>query len=263
MDEDEIRTELERFFADPLALPREPLRPGARGDACFNIRLALEHLGHAGDLADTPLTDEFTHVLSTALKRAQIALNHTSKDGQCGPKTRRLLVNALRDHVAEQSREFDPFARMLDPERRNEGQAFVSYAREDRHYVDALVQFLAALGYQVWYDADMPGGEKFGETILPRIASAYLVLAVESPRAAKSNWVYREVEHADRCGVRILPVELQSIDVADPLAVLLSAHNRIGKAAIDLAAAEALAYRGKLRKAIREAHGQRQKRGTQ
>lgn len=257
MQESEMRAELERFFGDPSVPRQAALRPGVRSDACFNIRLALERLGYADDLATTPLTDEFTQELSASLKRAQTALDHTSTDGQCGPKTRALLVGALRDHMAEQAREFDPFARMIDPERRHEGQAFVSYAREDRAYVETLVRYLTALGYQVWYDADMAGGEKFSDTLMSRIAGSYLLLAVESPHAVKSDWVYREVQYADQCGVRILPIELGRADGMTPLSELLSAHHRIGPAPSDLAADGARAYREDLRKALKEAHGQR------
>lgn len=253
MDEAEYRADQSRYFADPAA-PQDTLHPGAAGAHCRNIRLALMRLGFDENFRHEPLNDAFTHEVSGELKRLQAERGHTSVDGLCGPGTRALLVNSLLNHAADQDRGVDPFARMTDPERRAEGAAFISYAREDRAHVERYAEVIGQWAYTAWYDAGISGGEKFSDTLMQRIRQAYLVLIFETPRSIASTWVRREVEFAAKQRVRILPIEIEPVSPKQPLAKLLSHHHRIGPAPHALAAPEARNYRAALKQALREAH---------
>jgi hypothetical protein len=253
MEEAERLADWERYFADPKA-PTSPLRPGAKGDQCRNIRLALMRLGYDDSFQYEPLSDVFDDAVSAELKRLQGDRTHTSVDGLCGPRTRHLLVKALTDHVQSTGTDIDPFARMVDPERRGEGYVFVSYAREDRAYVEALASLIREWEYVAWFDAHISGAEKFSKTLMKRIEKAYLLLLVETPQAIESEWVRAEVEHADRLGVRILSFEAEPIPKRNRLCKILQSHHRLGPAPASLTVPSAKAYRDALKQAVRDAH---------
>jgi len=256
VDEAELRADQARYFADPAA-PHSTIHPGAAGAHCRNIRLALMRLGFDESFGSEPLDDSFTHDVSSALKRFQAARGHTSVDGLCGPGTRALLVNTLLDHVAEQDGRVDPFARMIDPERRAEGAAFISYAREDRAHVERFAELIRQWGYNPWYDVGINGGEKFSDTLMLRIEEAYLVIVFETPRSVTSEWVLREVEFAAAQSVRVLPIEVEPVSGEAPLSRLLSRYHRIGPAPETLSAPETRSYRMTLKQALRDAHRSR------
>lgn len=52
---------------------------------------------------------------------------------------------------------------------------FLSYAREDRASAERIAQALAGLGYDVWWDPDIPAGPSYTQVIeqvwLPGIRS--------------------------------------------------------------------------------------------
>jgi hypothetical protein len=255
LDDAERRADLTRYFADPMQADRV-LRPGCRGDHCQNIRLALGRLGFDESLRSQPFTDEFDDAVSNDLKRLQVHFSHTSVDGLCGPGTRALLVNALLDRVAERNRNV-PFARMVDPERRGDGSVFVSYARADRAHVERFADLIRQWGYAIWYDAGIAGGERFSATLMERIEKAYLVLAFETVTAMKSEWVRKEVEYAAKRGVRILPIEIESVGTKHPLTKVLHAHHRLGLVPPDMNTPDAKTYRAELKQALTEAHRER------
>nr|WP_281719640.1 toll/interleukin-1 receptor domain-containing protein [Nitrosomonas nitrosa] len=251
----ERRHDLARFFADP-ANPEAVLLPGAEGDHCRNIRLALERLEYGAPFAHLPLSDVFDDNASQALKHLQGDRKHSSVDGQCGPRSRLLLVDALLEQAAANGGDVDPFARMMDPERRGDGEIFASYTHADEAHLQRFADLIRGWGYSLWYDEGLAGGEKFSNTLMKRIEHAYLVLALESPAAAQSTWVLKEVAHADSHGVRILAIELAPAGVS-PLGTILDNHHRIGMAPDKIDSDAAALYRGKLRRAIRAAHAAR------
>lgn len=257
MDEAERRQEFERYFADPQAPKDRTLRPGAHGAWVVNLGLALSRLDYDRGFHDDLFNDVFDEKLSAELKRLQQDLKHSSDDGQCGPRTRKLLVNALFE-LEGMGVDFSPFDRMTDPERRAEGEAFMSYAREDAAAVEAHATLLRAWGYSPWYDVEMPIGEKYANTLLARIKRSYALIAFESPHAIDSRWVKKEIEYADANDVPILTIELTAVGKAHPLAKILYAHNRFKHPApSNIFAPEAKTYRGKLHEAIAAAHKNR------
>ncbi len=255
MHDAEWRADLERYFADPSA-PQTALQPGARGEQCRNVRLALMRLGFDEKSRYAPAADTFDDAVSLDLKRFQAAKSHTSIDGLCGPGTRKLLVSGLVDELKTPDAVKSLFKRMRDPEHREEGEAFISYARDDRKHVEAYTPLIAEWGYRAWYDREISGGEKFSNTLMQRIAAAYLVLVFVTPRSMKSEWVRKEVEHADKSSVRILAIEVEPV-TAHPLSALLSTYHLLGPAPADPRTSAAAPYRSGLKQAFRDAHRQR------
>ena len=84
---------------------------------------------------------------------------------------------------------------------------FVSYAREDRTRVQALVQALEARGISVWIDhSDIPVGAQFDDAIERALAAVRSVIVVWTQHSIGSRWVKSEASAAlDRnCLVPVL-----------------------------------------------------------
>ena len=75
-------------------------------------------------------------------------------------------------------------------------QLFVSYARENKPDVEALVLDLDALSYQTWVDSSLRGGQTWWEEILRRIADSDVFVAIVSGHTLKSVACKRELEWA-------------------------------------------------------------------
>jgi hypothetical protein len=253
IDEAELLADRLRYFADPQA-PAAVLHPGAKGEHCRNIRLALMRLGCDEAFRFAPPSDSFDEAVSAGLRQLQSSRGHSSVDGLCGPGTRRLLVAALAEQARAEGGNVDPFARMSDPEHRASGSVFISYARVDRAWCEALAALVSAWGYAAWFDVSLSGGERFSQTLMARIDDAYLVLVVETPQAIASEWVTKEVEHAYASGVRILAVEAEPVPAAHSLSDILMNHHRLGAAPADLASPAAKPYREQLKQAVSAAH---------
>jgi len=83
---------------------------------------------------------------------------------------------------------------------------FISYAREDRGFVDTLATALAGARHDVWYDRDLQPGS-FRAQIDTRLAESDAVIVVWSARSALSRYVHDEAERGVQRGV-LLPVRI-------------------------------------------------------
>ena len=100
---------------------------------------------------------------------------------------------------------------------------FISYARSTARQADEVAAALAALGYQVWKDSDIPAHRSFTDEIEERIAAAKAVVVVWSAEAVKSQWVRSEADRARQdakivqlCIDRMrLPMPFDQIECAD------------------------------------------------
>jgi hypothetical protein len=69
---------------------------------------------------------------------------------------------------------------------------FISYSRLDHERVQPIADRLASLGYTVWWDKHLRGGQAFIDEIDRQLDSAKCVLAVWSHNARNSTWVFAE-----------------------------------------------------------------------
>lgn len=95
-------------------------------------------------------------------------------------------------------------------------QLFVSYARENKPYVDELVRHLDSLGYQTWVDTRLRGGQSWWEEILRRISECDAFTAVVSRSSLNSVACKRELEWALALGKPVLPVAVEHLPEALP-----------------------------------------------
>jgi hypothetical protein len=230
-------TDLERYFRDPK-VGDAVLASGSSGLACKNIRLALRFL----DLHDSiDFSETYDAALAGDVLRFQQAYKHTSRDGQVGPGTRRLLTRVLLEKMGE-----GVFKRMGDPERRDIGQVFVSYARADSGSVRSMVERIRSWGFGAWYDDSISGSERFNASIQRAIEECYLFLVCLSEASVQSDWVVKEVMFANQSKKDILPVTMGSLPASHPLKLVLINHQMLDASEGD--------FPDRLKTAIKGAH---------
>jgi hypothetical protein len=70
---------------------------------------------------------------------------------------------------------------------------FISYAHEDLHYVERLVEHLGKSGVPAWSDARLRWGDHWTQQLSEQIQQATGMIVVMSQAAAGSAWVEREI----------------------------------------------------------------------
>jgi hypothetical protein len=88
---------------------------------------------------------------------------------------------------------------------------FISYAREDRNFVDRLAAALTLAGHDVWFDRDLGAGS-FREQILAQLTQAETAIVVWSARSKQSRYVVDEAERAVARDV-LLPIRIDDADL--------------------------------------------------
>ncbi len=88
------------------------------------------------------------------------------------------------------------------------GHVFLSYSREDRGYVDALVEHFRDGGVEVWADHEIDYGTRWLTVIRDRIDECAAFVLVMTPKAEASRWVAEEVHRATEQDKPILPLLL-------------------------------------------------------
>ncbi len=84
---------------------------------------------------------------------------------------------------------------------------FLSYSRDDLHFVEELAKDLENAGYDVWYDlTDIEGGDRWAQEIQEGIKESEILVIVVSPNALKSEWVEKEFLFASKRGMKIVPL---------------------------------------------------------
>jgi TolB-like protein len=86
---------------------------------------------------------------------------------------------------------------------------FISYAREDRDFVDSLASNLVAAGLSVWWDRNISGGAEFAQTIEEELNNSASSIVVWSTHSLNSHWVRDEAEFA-REHNKLLPISLNN-----------------------------------------------------
>jgi formylglycine-generating enzyme len=91
-------------------------------------------------------------------------------------------------------------------------EIFISYSRGDRAHVGVLARLLQEKGFRVWWDPDIPPGEKFDRVIMRALASCKIVLVAWSHNSVDSDWVLNEADEGRRRKI-LLPVLLDAVDI--------------------------------------------------
>lgn len=73
---------------------------------------------------------------------------------------------------------------------------FISYSRDNKARVADIAAAVAAAGYDVWWDAELPPHKSYGDVITEKIGSAKAAIVVWSQTSAKSEWVRAEADVA-------------------------------------------------------------------
>jgi hypothetical protein len=73
---------------------------------------------------------------------------------------------------------------------------FISYSRDNKARVAQIAQAVAAAGYAVWWDAELPPHRSYGDVITEKIGSAKAAIVVWSHQSAQSEWVRAEADVA-------------------------------------------------------------------
>lgn len=89
---------------------------------------------------------------------------------------------------------------------------FISYASEDRMWAKMLAIALQEEGWSVWWDRQIPSGQRFYQVIEDALAQARCVVVVWSSVSVSSDWVLAEAGEAMRRNV-LVPI---NIDTAQP-----------------------------------------------
>jgi hypothetical protein len=87
----------------------------------------------------------------------------------------------------------------------------ISYSRHDRNIAKDLAEKVSALGYSVWWDADLVGGSQFRKSIEEEISNARAVLVIWSENSVHSEYVEAEA-NAARESRKLIPVRVASLD---------------------------------------------------
>jgi hypothetical protein len=73
---------------------------------------------------------------------------------------------------------------------------FVSYAREDMERAARIGEFLAARGFNVWWDRELTAGDRFSTVIQDALSTAQVVVVLWSKHSVNSHWVHAEASEA-------------------------------------------------------------------
>lgn len=73
---------------------------------------------------------------------------------------------------------------------------FISYSRRDRQKVALIARAIEAEGYKVWWDAELPPHQSYGDVITAKIGEAKAAIVVWSGDAVQSEWVRAEADMA-------------------------------------------------------------------
>ena len=92
---------------------------------------------------------------------------------------------------------------------------FISYSSEDKTRVKTIAEALEHKGWTVWWDRQIPVGQRFDTVIEHELTNAKCVIVIWTQRSVNSEWVKNEASEAAQRNI-LAPVLLE--DVKIPLA---------------------------------------------
>jgi hypothetical protein len=90
-------------------------------------------------------------------------------------------------------------------------KVFISYSRDDKDFANELEGGLTLLGYRVFIDRHLSGGEAWKQSLANHIAQADTIVFVLSPSSVDSEMCQWEVDRATALSKRILPVVIRDM----------------------------------------------------
>jgi hypothetical protein len=75
-------------------------------------------------------------------------------------------------------------------------EIFISYSQKDHDVARGLADFLDNCGYEVWWDYELVGGQKYRSKIKEELTKAKAAIVIWTPTSVESDWVIEEAEEA-------------------------------------------------------------------
>jgi len=88
---------------------------------------------------------------------------------------------------------------------------FISYSRADEQEVKQIIEDFDSLGYKVWFDKELSGGQSWWDRILSEIRNCDLFVFVLSVKSNNSTACSREYTYAYKLNKRILPILVDDV----------------------------------------------------
>ena len=89
---------------------------------------------------------------------------------------------------------------------------FLSYKREEKPLAEALAHALMQAGWDVWWDVELRGGDRYDDVIGQALKRARCVVVMWSQQAVQSNYIRDEAATGLRDG-KVIPVRLDDVEV--------------------------------------------------
>jgi hypothetical protein len=87
---------------------------------------------------------------------------------------------------------------------------FLSYAKEDRSFVEDLAAALVSAGHNAWFDRQLTPGQIWKAELEGQIATCDQFIYVMTIASLSSSWCLWELSVANRMGKPIIPIRLRS-----------------------------------------------------
>src|SRR5262245_60506915 len=88
---------------------------------------------------------------------------------------------------------------------------FISYSQMDRDVARGLADFLENCGYEIWWDYELVGGQKYRNKIKEELAQAKAAIVIWTPNSVESDWVIEEAEEAKHSN-KLIATRVDALD---------------------------------------------------
>jgi len=96
------------------------------------------------------------------------------------------------------------------------GHIFLSYSRKDKARAKKLADTFENMGWDVWWDREIPPGQSFDDVIEKALTEASCIVVLWSKNSVHSQWVRTEAAEGKRRRI-LIPIQIDELD-ALPLA---------------------------------------------